>query len=118
MKKLLEWYVYYHNWNDNEIKPFNVFRHGSFLADCKKNARKNIHDYDAFCEKLKTDAMSYFWSRCEWEILLMPWIKRKGNDDYSEKIDVFDQLQLNWDAFCKYAWEHGIELRRREKHNA
>jgi len=110
---MLEWYVYYHSWNDNKIESFNVFDHGGFLEDCKKNAKKNNHDYDAFCEQLRQDAMYYYWSRCEWEIILSPWVHRK--EDVEIKIDVFDQLKLNWEAFCKYAWEHGPELRRRKK---
>ena len=110
---MLEWYVYYHSWNEDKIEPFNVFDHGSFLEDCKKNAKKNIHDYDAFCEQLRRDAMYYYWSKCEWEIIIAPWIPRK--EDIDIKIDVYDQLRLNWEAFCKYTWEHGPELRRRKK---
>ena len=110
---MLEWYAYYHSWNEDKIEPFNVFDHGSFLEDCKKNAKKNIHDYDAFCEQLRRDAMYFFWSKCEWEIIIAPWIRRK--EDIEIKIDVFDQLKLNWEAFCKYTWEHGPELRRRKK---
>lgn len=114
---MLEWYAYYHEWNGNKIKPFNVFDHGRFYDDCKKNARKNIHDYEAFKEQLKRDAMYYFWSKCEWEIILSPWVRRMDFTNTEVKIDVFDQLQLNWDAFCKYTWDHGAELRRREKKN-
>ena len=112
---MLEWYAYYHEWNGNKIEPFNVFDHGSFYDDCKKNARKNIHDYDAFCEQLRRDAMYRYWSKCEWEIVLAPWISR--GDTKEVKIDVYNQLRLNWDSFCKYTWEHGAELRRREKKN-
>ena len=110
---MLEWYAYYHSWNEDKIEPFNVFDHGSFLEDCKKNSKKNIHDYDAFCEQLRRDAMYYYWSKCEWEIVLAPWVRK--NEDAEIKIDVYDQLRLNWEAFCKYTWEHGAELRRRKK---
>ena len=110
---MLEWNVYYHDFNHNCIEWWNVFKHWSFYEDCQKNARKNIHDYDAFCEQLRRDAMYWYWSKCEWEIILGPWVTRK--DDCSVKIDIYDQLKLNWDQFCKYTWEHGAELRRREK---
>ena len=109
---MLEWNAYYHNWNAKTIEPFNVFDHGGFLTDCKKNAKKNIHDYDAFCEQLKRSAMYYYWSKCEWETVITPLI---DNGAEAVKIDVYDQLKLNWDAFCKYTWEHGPELRKREK---
>lgn len=44
--------------------------------------------------------------------MITPWIYKEAK---SLKIDVFDQLKLNWEAFCKYTWEHGAELRRRDK---
>ena len=113
---MLEWKAYYHEWNGNKIIPFNVFDHGRFYADCKKNARKNIHDYETFCDQLRKDTMYWFWSKCEWEIVLTPWVRR-SSADVDIKIDVYDQLHLNWEQFCKYTWDHGAELRRREKKN-
>lgn len=108
---MLEWNVYYHDFNRKEINVFNVFNHWSFHEDCKKNAKKNSKDYEAFCEQLRKDAMYRFWSKCEYEILLTPWVGRAE----TLKIDIYDQLRLNWEQFCKYTWEHGVELRRREK---
>lgn len=110
---MLEWYAYYHEWNGNKIKPFNIFNHGSFLADCKKNARKNAKDKHLFCERLKRDLMYYYWSKCEWEVVIIPWISRPETCEV--KIDVYDQVMLNWEQFCNYVWDHGAELRRREK---
>ena len=110
---MLEWYAYYYNYNDDKIVPFNVFEHGRFYEDCQKNARKNSKDYDKFCEQLRTDAMYYYWSKCEWELVLSPWTPRKERCDI--KIDVWDQVKLNWEQFCLYVWEHGPELRRKEK---
>lgn len=110
---MLEWNVYVEDFNGKEIVPYNVFNHGRFLDDCKRNARKNGKDYTKFCEQLRRDLMYYFWSKCEWEIILAPWIRR---DTVKElKIDVFDQVMLNWDEFKAYVWNHGAELRRREK---
>lgn len=42
----------------------------------------------------------YFWSKCEWEIIICPWVGKA--DDI--KIDVYDQLMLNWDKFVDYVW--------------
>lgn len=109
---MLEWNVFTDDYNSKKIEIYNVFEHNRFFEDCKKNAKKNIHDYNAFCEQLKRDAMYYYWSKCEWEIMIMPWIYKEAK---SLKIDVFDQLKLNWETFCKYTWEHGAELRRRDK---
>ena len=48
--------------------------------------------------------MYYFWSKCEYEILITTWFERKDFKD--EKIDVYDQLQLNWNAFIDYIWKN------------
>lgn len=108
---MLEWKVYYHDFNGKKIVPYNIFAHGGFLENCKKNAKKNAKDEYLFREQLKRDLMYYFWARCEWEIVLKPLTGIAAD----EKIDVYDQVMLNWDAFCKYVWDHGVELRRKEK---
>lgn len=52
--------------------------------------------------------MYYFWSKCEWEIIISGWPPR---DDFNDaKIDVYDQVKLNWDKFVDYTWDHRKEL--------
>ena len=109
----LEGFAYEHDFNRNVIRPFNVFDHGSFLEDCKKNAKKNAKDYEAFCERLRRDLMYWFWSKCEWEIIISPWVSKVV--DCSIKVDVYDQVMMNWKQFCDYTWSHAVILRRREK---
>ena len=110
---MLEWNVYISDWNSQKVEPYNVFDHGRFLEDCKKNARKNAKDRAAFEERLRRDLMYYFWSKCEWEIIIGHW---PHNDRYPEKkVDVYDQVRLNWDKFAEYVWDHAVELRRRER---
>ena len=47
--------------------------------------------------------MYYYWCKCEWEILIAPLI---GDfDKESVKIDVYMQLEMNWDHYIKYLWE-------------
>ena len=108
---MLEWKVYVSEFNGKMINTYNVFDHMRFMEDCRKNARKNIHDYDKFREQLRKDMMYYFWSKCEWEIILTHWPR----GEKSIKTDVYEQVMLNWDIFCDYVWAHGAELRRREK---
>ncbi len=110
---MLTWNVYAERRDTWKIEPFNVFDHWRFLDDCRKNARKNAKDRAAFEEQLRRDLMYYFWSKCEWEIVLDHW---PHNDRYKEKkVDVYDQVSLNWEKFLDYTWEHAAELRRREK---
>ena len=112
---MLEWWVWYFNFNAKKIEKINVFDHGSFLNDCKKNARKHKDDKYLFAETLKRDAMYWFWAKCEWEVIICGF--PPCYDNVREKIDVYDQLAANWDAFCNYVWSHAVELRRREKKN-
>lgn len=109
---MLEWYVFISNFNTRKIETYNIFDHYRFFEDCKKNAKKNIHDYDNFCKTLKRDLMYYFWSKCEWEIILNDW---PTSGKCEEKIDVYDQIKINWKTFCDYVWSHGAELRRKTK---
>ena len=44
--------------------------------------------------------MYYFWSKCEYEIILSPWTGRA--DDI--KIDIYDQIMMNFDRFVGYVW--------------
>ena len=43
-----------------------------------------------------------FWSKCEWETVIYPWV---GDEKAAKKIDVFWQLQNNWDRFIEYLWD-------------
>lgn len=49
--------------------------------------------------------MYYFWSKCEYEIILSPWTGRA--DDI--KIDVYDQIMMNFDSFVDYCWSFKLE---------
>ena len=107
---MLEWNVYISDFNGKKIETYNVFDNTSLLYDCKKNYAKNKDDREAFLEQLRRDLMYYYWSKCEWEIILSHWPPRK--DAREEKIDVYDQVRLNWDRFCDYVWLHRDEFKR------
>ena len=109
---MLEWNVYVSDFNSRKIVTFNIFRHYSFYESCLKNKRKNGKDRDVFFEEMRKDLMYYYWSKCEWEIILDHWPSR--DDFYQEKIDVYDQVMLNWDAFTEYVWNHLGELKKRK----
>ena len=100
---MLKWYVYLEDVNRKRIIKYNIFDHYNFHKDLK-NIIKKINNKDEFSEKVKHSAMYYFWSKCEYEILITTWIGRKDFKD--EKVDVYDQLQLNWNAFIDYIWEN------------
>ena len=128
----LEYYVYYYNFNSHSIKKFNIFNHGRFLEDVKKDLRE-CETKKEFAEELHKDLIYYFWSKAEWEVVITPWtphitiselnrlneerektLKKYNrephslcvNPDVGEKIDVYEQVMLNWDLFVDYVWQH------------
>lgn len=104
----LKWYVIYGDFNSRKIEAYNVFDHYSFWQDCCQNRRKN-KDREAFDERLRRDLQYYFWSKCEWEIIVSHWPTNERFHD--EKIDVYDQVMLNWNQFADYVWENRKELK-------
>lgn len=100
-KKLnLEWNVYYHDANEMFIKPLNIFRHGSFYRDVEKLMRDKSIDREKFSEEVRSSMMYYFWCKCEYEVLIKEWVGTAAE----LKVDIFNQVQMNWDHFIDYLW--------------
>lgn len=99
----MEWYVYYYDINHENIVTYNIFDHGSF----KEDFNKLISDYnitkEEFANKLDIMLRYYFWSKAQWETFLKPWV---GDSKIEKKIDVYDQIKLNWDKFLEYAYNY------------
>jgi hypothetical protein len=99
-KKELKWNVCVER--NGEFVSYNVFDHYSFDEAVRKDFKKYKDDFNAFADKLKSEAMYYYWSKCEWEMLLSTW---PPCDRYQpKKVDVYDQLCLNWEQFLLYTW--------------
>lgn len=108
----LEWNVAYMSCNDKKIKTFNLFDMGYFFDDCARSYRKIGEDREAFLESVKRILGYYFWSKCEWEMVLSAW---PPNERFKEsKVDVYDQVMLNWDRFSDYVWENRRAFRKRK----
>ena len=128
----LEWNVHTYDFNGKEIKIFNIFNHSRFLEDVKKDLKK-YETKKEFAEKLLGHLFYYYGSKCEWEVVITSWVphitmseldrlnaereesKRKYdrdpyslyiNPNVSKKIDVYEQVTLNWDLFVDYVWSH------------
>lgn len=114
-KPELEWNVWVSSPNLRAITVHNVFDHRRFYEDLQKAARKyKDSQRGEFEEVLRRYLMYYYWSKCEWEIILDHWPNRENS--YREmKVDVYDQIKLNWEPFCDYVWERRAVLRRRPK---
>ena len=99
----MQWYVYVENFNRKKMEKYNIFEHASFMEDVRKAYKKHRDNFEEFSIEIKRSLRYYFWSKCEWEIVLSPWPEREGFRE--EKIDVYDQVMLNADVFFKYVWD-------------
>lgn len=126
----MQWNVFRYDINSRKIELYNIFKHSGFAKDIQELLSKQISK-EEFAEELHRSAMYYFWSRCEYEIAITSWppyIDRHGldvlnfeNENYHQayghypnclhvdlnvekKIDIFEQIRLNWDAFVDYVW--------------
>lgn len=111
----MQWYVYVEDINARRIKEYNIFEHYRFMEDIKQIYKKHKDDYDTFCEEVRRSLQYYFWSKCEWEIILSDW---PPSDTFKElKVDVYDQVMLNKDVFMKYVWDmtHARKTSKRTK---
>ena len=117
MVENLEWNVYIGDFNARTIKRYNVFQHWSFTWDIERGLReieksKDLPDNkkkEAFAECVLHNMRYYFWAKCEWEVIISHWPPSEKFCD--EKIDVFDQVMLNWDKFIDYIWENREQLK-------
>lgn len=103
----ITWNVFYHDSNSGKIDTYNIFNHGSFRLYVKKAAKK-CQTKDEFAKNLRSELMYYFWSKCEWEVLISPWISPHKNEEM--KADVCWQVMNNWDVFLDYVWNNKRKL--------
>ena len=96
----IEWYVYYYDVNRKKIDTYNIFEHSSFKKEFSVLLQCDLTK-EVFADQLRHILMYYFWSKCEWETVLKPWV---GDMNIGKKIDVYDQIMLNWDKFVEYAY--------------
>ena len=114
----LTWNVYIGNFNSRMIERHNVFDHGGLMRDLGKVVRKLQRDKEhteeekkaIFAEELRKDMMYYYWSKCEWEVVIQHWPQSDSHKDL--KVDVYDQVSLNWNHFLEYCWENRKEFAR------
>ena len=111
----LTWNVYVSDFNRKIITSHNIFNHGGFVEDCQKAYKKHKDDRDAFLEEVRRSLMYWYWSKCEWEIIIDHWPHRDNARE--EKIDVYDQVMLNWPVFSEYVWNNRDEFKVRRKRN-
>lgn len=128
----MKWNVLRNDFNSREIKEYNIFQHSSFSKDVVELSNQDLTKED-FTEKLRRTLQYYFWSKSEMETVITSWppyidseelarlnaeyenhnakwgrypYKLNVRLDVREKIDIYDQVRLNWDVFVDYVWNH------------
>ena len=94
------WTAIYYNSNAQEFQPYNVLK---YKEDFVKQLKKKVESKEEFSQRMKSEMMYYFWSKCEIEVILTnqgdriimsPWI---GPEDLI--LDVTDREDFNWVDF-------------------
>lgn len=133
MTNKLEWYVFSYDINSRRITKFNVFNSNRFydgLLKIKKEMKKSPLSFEEFSKLLEGSAMYSFWAKSEYEIILSNLfcsiskdeIKRIKQVDenrhiesvnllYQKKVDIYEQLKLNWDKFAEYVYSNIKEIK-------
>ena len=96
--KKLEWNVILYE--HDKIRVYNVFNNAYFseaVTDIIHTPNLTINEIS---ELIKRKAQWQFWGRCEYEHLISSWPPYAADKGY--KIDVYVQLELNWDRFIEY----------------
>ena len=105
------WNTYYYNCNKRKIELFNIFNHCTFnqkIMSLLNNYKFNKINKEEFTKEVKNNLIYYFWSKCEWELIiskdsdnkiyLSPWIG--SNNIKEETIDITEDTLINWQEFA------------------
>lgn len=128
----MTWNVFRYDINARRIEIFNIFNHYSFNRDVLKLKKTKGITKEEFEERLRRELSYYFWLKFEYETVITsfpPCIKQdelvkvvaeceKCNEErgrypihadvcleVGEKIDIYEQVRLNWSVFVDYVWE-------------
>ena len=125
----LQYFVYIENFNQRKIEKYNVLSK-PLIEEIVNNAGENPTK-ENFSKATEQVFKYYFLARSEWEVIITDWpphvgvpevnrlakevehsIATTGKEPYllmtklniAEKIDVYDQLKLNWDILIDYLY--------------
>lgn len=131
----LTWKVLFHNRNANKIEYYDIFSNGPWEAMFRslKTVAKDFTEWEDF---VRQELRYHYWCRSEYEIVATSWppdikvdevnrlekeianrIKTYGTPPYrlnvnltvGEKIDIFSQIDANWEPFIHYVWNYFSE---------
>lgn len=124
----LVWNVFIEH--NDKIIIHNIFDHVRFMNDLVQI--KKYTDFEKFEKEVDLSLMYFYWSKCEWEVVVTSFppyinneeleklirerdecIKNFGrfirtytNLETTEKVDVYKQVRMNWKPFINYLWNN------------
>ena len=135
MKNKLSFFVMEKDFNTGEVKPFDVMptlyaemynKSGklskNFYSFDRDFNRVKITTKDALYAYIKRVFMYHFWSKCEWEFIVIDWpyrptkdgIKLQGEDaiiqNRPNKMDVYKQIEPNLPLITDLVWNEVKDL--------
>ena len=89
----IPFYVIVDNVNRQDFEKHDVMPYFVRCYDDAKKRKKQPKTYEEFKEFVKGNSMYMYWGRCEWELILKPWVGHSNE----RKVDVHWQLMHNLD---------------------
>lgn len=99
----LKFYVLLFDFNRKEAKMSNIFDNIIVREDIIKAIKKKVSK-EELKETLSSVCKYVFWSRCEYEVVVTGF----PNNEKSEKIDAWFQIEPNLDIITEYLWQEFI----------
>lgn len=102
---VLNWYVYRENYNTKEIEIFNIFEHTRFKNEVI-NLLNDKLTKEKFKEKIYFLLFGYYALKCEYEVVITSFPYQIKNNELTieNKIDICQQVMLNFEQFINYLW--------------
>lgn len=100
-RKIKSFNVINFDFNSNEFESYDVM---PYLVGCYKNEKKDKRPvtFDEFKKFVESNSMYMYWSRCEYEVILLDWPNQKTN----KKIDIHWQIMNNIDLVTNILMEN------------
>ena len=99
IKKLREFeklYTYKIGFDEIQQELRKFFKEELWNIEYKRCKNMDVLIEYAVEKKLDRLCSYYFWSKCEYEVIVSPWPPRERSD---RQIDIYTQLKENWDIF-------------------
>jgi hypothetical protein len=82
---------------------WNVFE-SDYIRQHIAKSLKQCKTFKSFIKELDSRLFNEYAGRIQWEITITHYPFNK--DNWQQKIDVYDQVKLNFHAFSKYVWSN------------